>query len=290
MAPEQPLVLYDTFFPALPLTPGFDYQTRPATKPSEQLSFVGLAALVQRKGEQQLLEHGAQPPLPNAASGDVNMTDAAAVAPAAPVVHITEEAAAVSSSSASSPDAAAAAATASSPTAPPALLNLYPSASVCLRNHELVFAHFHALWRTLNMQAKVHELFVNQCARNLQAVRNQTAKLDLAHLQQPILPNGKRIKPHQAAAYVPPPVPRQYAPLLAATAGCRGHGLRPMPFLAPNPHTPLLSRPAETSFDDKIKGLRGKKLARHENVRQMASKFKKDGSYAPQLSKMEPSP
>ena len=40
MAPEQPLVLYDTCFPALPLTPGFDYQTRPATRPQDNMSFV----------------------------------------------------------------------------------------------------------------------------------------------------------------------------------------------------------------------------------------------------------
>src|SRR5690606_25384081 len=119
--------------------------------------------------------------------------------------------------------------------AAPAPLNLYPSAALCLRNEELVFAHFHRLWRTLSMDAKVHELFVNQCARNLQAVRNECAKMDIQRLQQ-VTTTGTHAHSHTKRVHHPirslvhpPTVVRSFAPLLPATEGCRGHGLRGMP-------------------------------------------------------------
>lgn len=263
MASEIPLVLYDTCFPSLPFTPGFDFQIKPASDPSDQSSFVGRAAQQQAEMEGR----GAA------------MADATAAA-AAPAVAASSTAAASPAASVSSPSSA-------SPAASPALC-LYPSAAACLRNEELVFAHFHKIWRDLSMDAKVHELFVNQCARNLQSVRNECAKFDMEQLNH-LQAHGPRVQPSQRLrkpaqpVYVAPAVVRSFAPLLPATSGCRGHGLRVMPYVTHGSYTSIFHRPTEKSYDEKVAQLKGKKLSRHQSVKEMSDKFKKPPSnYKPQ--------
>ena len=275
MAPEMPLVLYDTCFPSLPVTPGFDFQTRPASEPTDHSSFVGRAA----KQQADMEATGAVRAESAATTGDPAAASSSSAAPAA---------AATSASCAS--------ASSSASTAAPALC-LYPSAAACLRNEELVFAHFHKIWRELSMDAKVHELFVNQCARNLQSVRNECAKFDMDQLNQ-MQVNGPRVQANQRLrkpsqpVYVSPPVVRSFAPLLPATAGCRGHGLRVMPYVTHGSYTSIFHRPTEKSYEQKVAQLKGKKLSRHQSVKEMSDKFKKPPSnYKPmQTMQEEPSP
>jgi hypothetical protein len=143
----------------------------------------------------------------------------------------------------------------------------------------------------MSMDAKVHELFVNQCARNLQAVRNECAKMDMQRLQQATgagthVHSTKRLRRPPLSLAHPSSSVRACAPLLPATAGCRGHGLRGMPYSSHSPHVSILRRPTEKSYDDKVAQLKGKKLARHQNVKEMSDKFKKK-SHMPIMHKME---
>ena len=270
MAPELPLVLYDTGFPSLPVTPGFDFQTRPASRPLQHTT------LGETDAAAAAAAAAAHATTTTTTTTNGVLTAAAASSPA------TEAAAAATSSAASSFSFSSSASASSHP-----LPNLYPSASACLRNSELVFAHFHLLWREYSMVGKVHELFVNQCARNLQAVRNACGpgqlgglaldmpRLNAAHAGGPKGAQGQRMRAPVQPQYCPPPTPRTLAPLLPATLGCRGHGLRCMPYVAHGPHTSILHRPVESSYETKCLQLKGKKLQRHQSVKEMSDKFKK---------------
>jgi hypothetical protein len=87
---------------------------------------------------------------------------------------------------------------------------------------------------------------------------------------------------HSATAPV-----RAYAPLVDATSGCRGVGLKPLSVAPPQPYSSIFQRPLEKSYAEKVAGLRGKKLDRHEMVKGMSAKFRKTSTYEPSMTKVE---
>jgi len=280
MASELPLVLYDSHFPSLPHTPAFDYQTKPATNPNDWSSFVGQ---------------------PDSATGDAKQVDESLKPESDPHMAASVSASSsvsFSSSSSSIPHAATSPSTSVLPLS--SALNLYPSASLCLRNCELLFAHFNHLWRIDSVKLKVLELFMNQIARNMQSVRNECAKIDMDQAEKIRRDKATHNKvkekkvvhaeagvnsSSEASPYALPSIIPSFSLLLEATLTSRGIGLRPMS-QSSSTYSSIFLRPMEPSYAEKVAALKGKKLERHVEVKELTERYRrKDGDYAPKTER-----